>query len=102
MSGTAQCLDPIEVEKNWYERGFSCCRRSDDPGEVWKDFAQDTDEIILVLAGELEVEVGGTTRRLPPGAELIIPTGARHTIRTKGEGRSTWLHGYGREYAHTD
>jgi quercetin dioxygenase-like cupin family protein len=102
MSSDAKCVSQDEIEQAWHQRGFSCRLLSDEPGQVWEDYAQESDALLLVLVGELEVDLGDDTCRLVPGMEFILPTGACHTFRTTGDCPSTWLRGYGREYACTD
>lgn len=92
--GKAGPVDPEAVERRWRERGFSCGLWVDPPGRVWADFVHDVDELVMVLEGSVEFEVEGTAYRPAPGEELLIPAGARHTVRNLGPGRSRWLYGY--------
>jgi quercetin dioxygenase-like cupin family protein len=48
----------------------------------------------MVVEGEVEFEIDGKTHRPPPGTELLIPAGARHTVRNVGPTESRWLYGY--------
>lgn len=78
----------------WRARGFSCDLWVDPPGQVWADFVHATDELVMVVEGDVEFEIAGRRCRPAPGEELLIPARARHTVRTLGPGGSRWLYGY--------
>jgi quercetin dioxygenase-like cupin family protein len=82
------------VEADWQKRGFSCALWVDGPGQVWADFVHQTDELVMVLEGQVEFEFGGARYRPVHGEELLIPAGARHTVRNLASTRSEWLYGY--------
>lgn len=90
-------VDLEQIEKDWAARGFSCGLWVDAPGRVWSDFVHDTDEVVMLLEGEQEFEMGGQNFRLKPGEELLIPAGTRHTARNVGSVTSKWLYGYKRK-----
>jgi quercetin dioxygenase-like cupin family protein len=92
-------IDQEAVAERWHARGFSCGLWVDPPGQVWADFVHDVDELVMVLRGEVEVEIGGAVRRPRPGEELLIPARARHTVRNVGATESRWLYGYQRRSA---
>lgn len=92
-------MSPVEiarVEKNWSERGFSCELWVDPPGQVWKDYVHAADELLMLVEGQLEVEIGGRPIRPKPGEELLIPAQAIHTVRNLGNATVRWLYGYRR------
>jgi quercetin dioxygenase-like cupin family protein len=88
-------VDRDAVAADWRIRGFSCGLWVDPPGQVWADFVHDTDEIVMVVEGEVEFEIAGVIHRPRAGEELLIPAGARHTVRNLGRTESRWLYGYG-------
>ena len=90
-------VDQEQIEKDWAARGFSCGLWVDPPGRVWSDFVHDTDEVVMLLEGEQEFEMGGQNFQLKPGEELVIPAGTRHTARNVGSVTSKWLYGYKRK-----
>ena len=45
----------------------------------------ETEEIYFLLAGEGEIEVDGDRRDVRPGDAILIPPGAWHQIRARGE-----------------
>jgi len=89
-----QPVDPGAVRIDWATRGFSCEIWEDPPGREWNDFVHSTDELVMVIEGEVEFEVGGETHRPRPGEELLIPRGAAHSVRNIGTRKATWLFGY--------
>lgn len=82
------------VAGEWRERGFTCSDWSDPPGREWSDFVHRVDEIILVLEGEIELEIEGRTLRPAIGEEVFVPAGAVHTLRNVGIHPSRLLYGY--------
>ena len=82
------------VEAVWHARGFGCDLWTDPPGKVWKDYTHAVDELLMVVEGELEVEVEGAARLLKPGDEVFIPAHALHTVRNVGGTTARWLYGY--------
>ena len=49
----------------------------------------------MVAEGQVEFVIAGVTYRPRAGEELLIPAGARHTVRNLGTTESRWLYGYG-------
>jgi mannose-6-phosphate isomerase-like protein (cupin superfamily) len=44
----------------------------------------DADQILYVIEGEADIEVGNDERRAGPGGLVMIPAGARHHVRNPG------------------
>lgn len=89
-------VDRDVVARRWSERGFSCSLWVDPPGQVWADYVHDVDELVMLVQGEVEVEVEGETYRPAPGEELLIPARANHTVRNIGDSELRLLYGYKR------
>jgi uncharacterized cupin superfamily protein len=89
-------VDRAAVERSWDERGFSCGLWIDPPGQVWADYVHATDELVMVVDGEVEFEIDGQLHHPAPGDELFIRARASHTVRNIGRGESRWLYGYRR------
>ena len=87
-------MEHIELKKEWQERGFSCDIWIDLPGQQWKNFVHETDELLMLKEGEIEVTFQGTTIRPEVGEEVYIPAGAMHTVRNVGSSHSRWYYGY--------
>lgn len=83
-----------DVSRDWEARGFSCDLWVDSPGQCWEDFVHNTDELVLVLEGELEFEIDGEISHPETGEELFIPAGAVHSVRNIGASTARWLYGY--------
>jgi uncharacterized protein YdcH (DUF465 family) len=87
-------VDPGEVRRDWAGRGYSCDPFSDPPGQVWRDYTHDVNELVTVVAGRLEIEMHGVRYTLEPGDELFIPRAGVHTVRNADAGETRWLYGY--------
>ena len=88
--------DPQKIAADWKIRGFTCEVWTDPPGQRWEDFTHATDELVIVLEGQMEFEIEGRATRPEPGDELLIPAGAVHSARNIGSTTARWLYGYGR------
>ena len=89
-------VDQNAVAAAWRKRGFSCGLCVDPPGQVWADFVHETDELVMLVTGEVEFEIAGEIHRPRAGEELLIPAGAQHTVRNLSPTESRWLYGYRR------
>lgn len=87
-------VDQGEVVRDWIQRGFSCEAFTDPPGQEWRHFVHDTNELVTVVEGRLDVTLHGENYLLEPGDELLIPRGAEHTVRNLHTGKTRWLYGY--------
>ena len=83
-----------DVSRDWAARGFSCDLWVDPPGQRWEAFVHSTDELVLVLEGELEFEINGVISHPETGEELFIPAGTVHSVRNIGASTAQWLYGY--------
>jgi quercetin dioxygenase-like cupin family protein len=83
-----------DISGDWADRGFSCDLWVDPPGQQWEDFVHDTDELVVVLEGELEFEINGEICHPKTGEEVYIPAGAVHSVRNIGASTARWLYGY--------
>jgi uncharacterized cupin superfamily protein len=86
--------DRESVARDWRARGFSCNVWSDPPGQVWADFVHASDELVMLIEGEIELRFAGRVLWPAPGEELLIPAGLAHTVINIGAGRNRWLYGY--------
>lgn len=83
-----------EVQRLWRDRGFSCELWVDPPETIWEDFVHDADELVMLLDGDVTIEIAGRTLRLEIGKEVMLPAGVRHTVRNVGGTSARWLCGY--------
>ena len=89
--------DRQDVCRDWAARGFSCDLWVDPPGQCWEGYVHATDELVLVLEGEVEFEIDGGIFHPETGEELFIPAGAVHSVRNVGTCTARWLYGYRRQ-----
>lgn len=91
-------VNPMSVGMDWGRRGYTCHRIADPPDAEWLDFEHDTNELIVILDGRLEIEIAvdGGVQCLDAltGDEVFVPAGARHTVRNTHTGTTRWLYGY--------
>lgn len=90
-------IDRSTVAKDWHARGFSCGLWIDHAGREWSYQAQETDELFMMMSGELELELEGRTIQPAVGKEIRISAGMPHTIRNIGGKTARWLYGQPRE-----
>ncbi len=83
-----------DVRSDWSARGYDCHPFTDPPGQTWRDFVHDTNEVVTVVEGRLELTVGDDVVTADPGDEVFIPRGAVHTVRNIHTGTTRWLFGY--------
>jgi len=86
-----------DIRADWARRGYTFEYWIDPPGQVWRDFVHDTDELVMLLEGEIELEFGGRTLRPAVGEEVTIPARAHHTVRNVGIASNRWCFGYRRK-----
>ena len=89
-------MDEEKIKKNWSQRGFSFGLWADPAGQRWDDFVHNTDELVMVVDGLVEFEIGGKIHHPKPGEELAIPPGVNHSVRNIGNTTSHWFYGYRR------
>jgi len=87
-------IDHSAVRKDWYGRGFSCDIWIDPPGKIWTDFVHGADELLMLIDGEIELEIDGNILHPKIGDELLIPACMNHTVRNIGSVTNHWFYGY--------
>ena len=70
-------MDSDQIKQDWNSRGYSFGVFRDPPGQVWADFVHQTDELVVLAEGEIEVEI-------PEGLELGSAE-VRFMLRRPGE-----------------
>jgi len=70
-----------QVCREWDRRGFSCDVWVDSPGQRWEDYVHTTDELVMVVEGQVEFEIAGVCHRPPPGAPHSVRNLGRHSTR---------------------
>ena len=87
-------MDSDQIKQDWNSRGYSFGVFRDPPGQVWADFFHQTDELVVLAEGEIEVEIEGESQRPQIGEEVFIPASAVHTVRNVGQRNNVWYYGY--------
>lgn len=87
-------IEQSTIANSWQARGFNCGLWVDPPGQVWENYVHSVDELVMVLDGELELEMQGRMFRPHVGEEVLIPAEVSHTVRNVGATTATWLYGY--------
>ena len=83
-------MNPEEIKEDWNSRGYSFGIFKDPPCQVWSDFVHETDELVVLVEGEIE----GKSQVPPIGKEVFIPAKAKHTVRNVGKTNNAWYYGY--------
>lgn len=87
-------INAEHTRDDWMQRGFSCDTWIDVPGQVWSNFVHDTDEVVMLLEGNIELQFAGQVRQPALGEEVLIPAGVSHTVINIGSITNRWLYGY--------
>jgi len=82
------------INSGWRQRNFSCDTWTDPPGQAWANFVHDTDELVMLVEGEIELHFNGQTLQPAIGEEILIPAGVSHTVINIGTISNRWLYGY--------
>jgi len=83
-------MDYSTVKQDWENRGFSCGIWTDPPGQVWADYVHETDELVMLEEGEIELSFSDQTFHPKMGEELLIPAGESHTVINNGKTTNRW------------
>ena len=92
-------MDYANIEKiksDWENRGFTCKTSSTPSGDVWSSPGHETDEVLILLEGEIEISYQGKTFHPSIGEEVLIPANEPHTVINPGktENKMYWIYGY--------
>jgi mannose-6-phosphate isomerase-like protein (cupin superfamily) len=87
-------MDPVKVEKQWAERGFSCGIWADPPGKVWAEETHEVDQLVMLIDGVIEISIPGKTFSPAKGEEVLVPAGTPHKVRNPGAASNRWYYGY--------
>ena len=83
-----------EIKEEWTRRGYSFEYWIDPPGQTWRDFVHDVDELVILIEGEIEIEMNGRRVRPDIGDEVHIPARACHSVTNIGDAPNRWCFGY--------
>ena len=85
-------MNPEQIKKDWNSVGYSFGIFKDPPGQVWTDFVHNTDELVVLAQGQIEIE--GKSQQPPIGKEVFIPAKDKHTVRNVGKTINAWYYRY--------
>lgn len=91
---SSRSIQTDAVRTSWQSRGFSCDLWVDPPGQEWIDYVHSVDELVMLIEGEIELEMEGRRFRPALGEEVLIPAHVMHTVRNVGQTTARWLYGY--------
>ena len=77
-------MNPDLIKQNWNSRGYSFGVFRDPPTQVWANFVNKTDELVVLSEGEIEVEIEGKAKRFQIGDMVFIPANAVHSYSIVG------------------
>ena len=66
-------MNSDHIKRDWHSRVYSFGVFRDPPGQVWADFVHQTDELVVLAEGEIEVEIEGKAERFQIGEMVFIP-----------------------------
>ena len=87
-------VDLKTIERDWQKRGYSFGIWTDPPGQVWKDYKHNMDELFMVVEGRVKLEMEGRIITTKEGEEVLIPANTLHTVSNIGRTTARWLYGY--------
>jgi hypothetical protein len=64
-----------DIRQDWFRRGFSFEYWIDPPGQVWREFVHEIDELLMLVEGEIELDLDGETARPALGGGSAHPRG---------------------------
>ncbi len=91
-------MDKETLEQHWAARGYSCEIWTDPPGRGWQDCVHDSDELLMLIDGEIEVRFASKVLRPAIGEEIFIPANVTHTVINIGAVTNHWFYGYKRTH----
>jgi cupin 2 domain-containing protein len=82
------------TKENWRKRGYTCGIWIDPPGQTWNDFLHDSDELLMLVEGEMELVIGDKVFYPKIYEEFLIPANTRHSVKNIGDATNRWFYGY--------
>ena len=80
--------------RDWKARGYDCRPFVDPPGQEWNNFVHQTNELVTVAEGRLEMTVASQRFMVEPGDEVFIPKGVVHSVKNSNNVTTRWFFGY--------
>ena len=88
-----QTLPEVERKPGWRGRYFDSpsmtfAHYEFDAGSSIQEHLHPEEEVWTVIEGELEITIGGMTRRVAAGGVGIVPSGTPHSVRAFSSGKA--------------
>ena len=64
-------INPDQIKQDWNSRGYSFDVFRDPPRQVWADFVHQTDELVVLAEGEIEVKIEGKLHKPKIGEKCL-------------------------------
>ena len=64
-------MDSDQIKEDWNSRGYSFGVFRNPPGQVWADFVHQTDELVVLAKGEIEVKIEGKLHKPKIGEKCL-------------------------------
>lgn len=89
-------IDVEKIKNEWQSKGFKCETYSTPAGDYWSSEGHESDEVFILLEGELEVSFQGKTYHPTIGEEFRVPANVSHTFKNPGATSNNliWLYAY--------
>lgn len=84
-------VNPLNTPSANLQSGSTYGLWIDHTGQRWSHSPHPSDEWLVVLAGEVELEMEGKHFHPKIGEEIFIPAQVAHTIRNLGRKSGRWL-----------
>lgn len=89
-------MNQEQIKNDWESMYYNFGFFKDAPRQVWADFFNRKDELVVLVEWELEIELEGKSQRPPNGEGVFIPANAMQTVRNVGKINNVWYYGYKR------
>jgi len=77
-------FERVSLNSTGGEQVLLCKVRYDPGANVPRHLHEHTEQVMLMLDGELEMTVGSETRMLGPGDSVVVNRGVEHELRSEG------------------
>lgn len=88
--------DKLKLVNEYKEKGYKVEMDVMPANNEWETAGHDSDEILIVLEGEVHLKIDGTTQPFLPGDLYKIPKNKSHGVSIPSDGpcKVIWVHKY--------
>ena len=80
--------------RKWWRRGFTLNTQVDPPGRHWTTHQHDVDEIVCLVEGALDLQIGAELHHAKANKETVIPRLTPHNLSNPGRHQTEYLYGF--------